>query len=235
MAAEVAQVERTYGNWRRPRPPGLWHLGLISSVLLIVGLIAVDHRDRAGRPDPRAGAAGGDAAGVPGHVAPGSAWADADAAPRDEARLASRPREPARTCIAPGRWAARRTGPFSCLGCSPRASSLRRAIPMTGRSRCCATRGAEQLTVVLETEPDGAALVDQPQVDQWVAHYGQWIAALSAGAGAGRLPGVGRDGAGSGHAVASRDPGPPGSERAGARARDARGDRAAATRPAPLI
>ena len=39
VAAE-AQVERTYGNWRRPRPPGLWHLGLISSVLLIVGLIA---------------------------------------------------------------------------------------------------------------------------------------------------------------------------------------------------
>ena len=38
MATE-AQLERTYGNWRRPRPPGLWHLGLISSVLLIVGLI----------------------------------------------------------------------------------------------------------------------------------------------------------------------------------------------------
>ena len=36
----------------------------------------------------------------------------------------------------------------------------------------------EQLTVVLETEPDGAALVDQPQVDQWVAHYGHWLAAL---------------------------------------------------------
>ena len=35
------RTERTYGNWRRPRPPGLWHLGLISSVLLIVGLIAV--------------------------------------------------------------------------------------------------------------------------------------------------------------------------------------------------
>ena len=38
--AVQAGVERTYGNWRRPRPPGLWHLGLISSVLLIVGLIA---------------------------------------------------------------------------------------------------------------------------------------------------------------------------------------------------
>ena len=35
------------------------------------------------------------------------------------------------------------------------------------------------LTVVIETEPDGAALVDQPQVDQWVAHYGHWLAALS--------------------------------------------------------
>ena len=34
-------LERTYGNWRRPRPPGLWHLGLISSVLLFAGLIAV--------------------------------------------------------------------------------------------------------------------------------------------------------------------------------------------------
>ena len=38
MAVETSS-ERTYGNWRRPRPPGLWHLGLISSVLLIVGLI----------------------------------------------------------------------------------------------------------------------------------------------------------------------------------------------------
>ena len=34
-------ADRTYGNWRRPRPPGLWHLGLISSVLLVVGVIVV--------------------------------------------------------------------------------------------------------------------------------------------------------------------------------------------------
>ena len=39
MAAE-AHSHRTYGNWRRPRPPGLWHLGLISSVLFGVGIIA---------------------------------------------------------------------------------------------------------------------------------------------------------------------------------------------------
>ena len=35
------------------------------------------------------------------------------------------------------------------------------------------------LTVVLESEPDGASLADQRQVDQWVAHHGEWLAALS--------------------------------------------------------
>jgi hypothetical protein len=40
-----------------------------------------------------------------------------------------------------------------------------------------------QLTVVLETEPDGAALTDQWQVDQWVARYGSWLAALPQEAG----------------------------------------------------
>ena len=34
------------------------------------------------------------------------------------------------------------------------------------------------LTVVIETEPDGASLTDQWQVDQWVAHHGQWLARL---------------------------------------------------------
>ena len=178
MAAE-AQVERTYGNWRRPRPPGLWHLGLISSVLLIVGLIAsIIVIALVGlipglvllalmlpvflvtlRPDPH------------GQTPMQRA--------RDAARVASRSRERARTCTARGRSAARRTAPSSCPGCWPPASCPRRAIRMTGRSRCSATRGRQHLTVVLETEPDGAALVDQPQVDQWVAHYGQWLAALS--------------------------------------------------------
>ena len=92
---------------------------------------------------------------------------------------------------------------------------------MTGRSRCCATRGVGQLTVVLETEPDGAALVDQPQVDQWVAHYGQWLAALS------QEPGLVAcqvsvetapdPGTRLRHAIAE----PPGPERARARPRDA--------------
>lgn len=34
-------------------------------------------------------------------------------------------------------------------------------------------------TVVIGTEPDGAALVDQAQIDSWVADWGNWLANLS--------------------------------------------------------
>lgn len=39
-------------------------------------------------------------------------------------------------------------------------------------------------TVVISCEPDGAALVDQPQIDTWVADWGHWLANL------GEEPGV---------------------------------------------
>ena len=34
-------------------------------------------------------------------------------------------------------------------------------------------------TVVIATEPDGAALVDREQVDVWVAEWGMWLASLA--------------------------------------------------------
>ncbi|WP_132191762.1 MULTISPECIES: SCO6880 family protein [Kribbella] len=33
-------------------------------------------------------------------------------------------------------------------------------------------------TVIINAEPDGASLVDEDQVDVWVAHWGQWLASL---------------------------------------------------------
>ena len=36
-----------------------------------------------------------------------------------------------------------------------------------------------QVSTVLTTAPDGAALVDPDQVDNWVAHWGAWLAALA--------------------------------------------------------
>jgi hypothetical protein len=36
-----------------------------------------------------------------------------------------------------------------------------------------------QVSVVLTTAPDGAALVDDDQVDNWIAHWGTWLASLA--------------------------------------------------------
>ena len=177
MAAE-AQVERTYGNWRRPRPPGLWHLGLISSMLLIAGLIAsiivialvglipglvllalmVPVFLVTLRPDPH-GQTPMQRLGMR------LGWRRARRARSHLYRSGPLGRTPYGTFQLPGLLAASQLSeardsydrPFAVL-CHP---------------------WTQHLTVVLETEPDGAALVDQTQVDQWVAHYGQWIAALS--------------------------------------------------------
>lgn len=177
MAAE-APVERSYGNWRRPRPPGLWHLGLISSVLLVVGLIcSIVVIALVGliaglvllavmspvflftlRPDPHGQ--------TPlQRVGMRLGWRRARSSGSHLYRSGPLGRTPYGTFALPGLLAASQLSeardsydrPFAVL-CHP---------------------WAQQLTVVLETEPDGAALVDQPQIDQWVAHYGHWLAGLS--------------------------------------------------------
>lgn len=177
MAAD-AEVERTYGNWRRPRPPGLWHLGLISSVLLIAALIAAIIVIAlvglipglallavllpvflvALRPDPHGQ--------TPlQRVGMRLGWHRAKRTGSHLYRSGPLGRVPYGTFQLPGLLAASQV--------SEARDSYDRPFAVLCHPWC------RQLTVVLETEPDGAALVDQPQVDQWVAHYGQWIAALS--------------------------------------------------------
>jgi len=179
MAAEAgARVERSYGNWRRPRPPGLWHLGLISSVLLIVGLIAsiivialvglVPGLVLLGlmlplflvtlRPDPHGQT-------PMQRVGTRLGWHRARASRSHLYRSGPLGRTPYGTFALPGLLAASQL--------SEARDTYDRPFAVLCHPFC------QQLTVVLETEPDGAALVDQPQVDQWVAHYGHWIAALS--------------------------------------------------------
>ncbi len=177
MAAE-AQVERTYGNWRRPRPPGLWHLGLISSVLFIVSLIAaIVVIALVGllpglvllavmlpvfvvtlRPDPHGQTAMQ-------RLGMRLGWRRARRARSHLYRSGPLGRVPYGTFQLPG------------LLASSQLSEARDSYDRPFAVLC--HPWTQHLTVVLETEPDGAALVDQPQVDQWVAHYGQWIAALS--------------------------------------------------------
>ena len=171
-------AERTYGNWRRPRPPGLWHLGLISSVLLIVGMLgAIAVIAIAGL--------------IPGLVLGAVMLPFFLIAMKPDAHGQT---PMARAGVRLGRRRARlgrshlyRSGP---LGQTPygsyqlpgllAASQLSEARDAYDRPFGVLTHPwAGHLTIVIETEPDGAALVDQPQVDQWVAHYGHWLAALS--------------------------------------------------------
>ena len=170
--------ERTYGNWRRPRPPGLWHLGLISSVLLIVGLLAAIT-----------------VVAVAGLI-PGLVLAVVmlpfflvamKPDPHGQTPMARTGARLGRRRARLGRSHLYRSGP---LGQTPYGSYQ---LPgLLAASQLSETHDAYDrpfavlchpwaghLTIVIETEPDGAALVDQPQVDQWVAHYGHWLAALS--------------------------------------------------------
>jgi hypothetical protein len=79
-----------------------------------------------------------------------------------------------------------RSGPLGVIPCGTHrlpgllaASQLSEANDAHGRpfAVLCHPR-VRDLTVVLESEPDGASLADQRQVDQWVSHYGEWLAAL---------------------------------------------------------
>jgi hypothetical protein len=183
VSAAEAREARSYGNWRRPKPPGLWHLGLISSVLFIVGIIAtivvmafaglVPGLVVLGLQIPvflvtlKPGAEGRTPLQRLG-VRSGGVWARGSG----ESVYRSGPlgRVPYGTHLLPGILAPSQLSeardsydrPFAVL-CHPRV---------------------RHLTVVIETEPDGASLADQWQVDQWVAHHGHWLARL------GREPGL---------------------------------------------
>ena len=181
--SETASAPRSYGNWRRPRPPGLWHLGLISSVLFGVGIIAtILVMALAGL--------------VPGLVvllfqAP---LFLVTLKPGSEGRTPL-----ARLGVRFGGVRARATGQnvyrSGPLGRIPYSTHLLPGI--LASSQLSQARDSydrpfavlchpwvRHLTVVIETEPDGASLTDQWQVDQWVAHHGQWLGRL------GREPGL---------------------------------------------
>jgi hypothetical protein len=175
--ADTAQAHRSYGNWRRPRPAGLWHLGLISSVLFGVGIIATIFMM----------ALVGLVAGL---------VVLALQAPLFLVTL--KPGSEGRTPLQRigvrlgGAWARGRgenlyrSGPLGRVGYGTHqlpgvlaASQLSEARDSYDRPFAVLCHPwVRHLTVVIETEPDGASLTDQWQVDQWVSHQGQWLARL---------------------------------------------------------
>ncbi|MEV7345468.1 SCO6880 family protein [Streptomyces sp. NPDC093544] len=178
MAATEATGPRTYGNFRKPRTSGLRGLSLGATLLLFAGLIAVvlatlvsvwaalalgvvlvmalaplALRDRHGRTLMQRGAVR-------------LAWRRTTSSGGHQYRSGPLGLTGYGTCQLPG-LAAESTLTEARDGYGRPFAVI--TIPATGHH-----------TVVISCDADGAALVDEQQVDVWVAHWGQWLSALGA-------------------------------------------------------
>ncbi len=176
MAVTEETGPRTYGNFRKPRASGLRGLSLGATLLLFGGLIAVvlstlislwvalalaavlalamaplALRDRHGRTLMQRGAVR-------------LAWWRTTSSGGNLYRSGPLGRAGGGNCRLPGLAA---------------QSSLSEARDGYGRAFAMITVPAtNHHTVVVACDADGAALVDERQVDIWVAHWGQWLSAL---------------------------------------------------------
>jgi hypothetical protein len=176
-APTTPRAPRTYGNWRRPASAGLGALGALGTTVLLAGLVAVIGTLALGGLLPAAGLAA-----LLGLVL-------AAATVRDRHHRSGVQRVTTRL-----RWArARRTGSHLYRsgpvgrppGGSFRLPGLAAASTVSdwwdtaGRPFALVVHPATRhATVVLVTEPEGGSLVDEEQIDMWVARWGSWLATL---------------------------------------------------------
>lgn len=176
-AVETRPGPRTYGNWQRPTSPGIFGLGSVGTGLLLAGLIivvitvmvsdllhamivaillgvsmlAVLTKDAHGKSlIARAGAR--------------IAWWSTRTRGLNVYRSGPLGRSLWGTYQLPGLAAPTRL--------SEHADSYGRRFALLH------TPATGSYSVVIGTEPDGAALVDQEQIDIWVADWGHWLANL---------------------------------------------------------
>lgn len=176
-AALSKAAPRTYGNWRRVQSVGIGGLGLAGTVVLFVGLVLV----------------------VIGFML--SLYVSVAAAlltvmalgpmmVKDRHNRNLFQRATARVSWAKGRSAGQhlyRSGPLSRLpkgrcalpGVMASMTATEAKDAYGRRFALLCHPWVSQVSVVLTTSPDGASLVDQDQVDNWVAHWGAWLANLA--------------------------------------------------------
>lgn len=171
-----ARPALTYGNWRRPQSPGVAGLGLLGTAVLLGGMLAV-----VGLLFVSILAAGLGVMVVAMVMAP---LLVKDRHGRNGVQKLS-----ARLAWAQGRhrgWRVYRSGPIG------RARTARFQLPGLGAAMTAVDAldaynrpfvllhhpATGHCSTVIETSPDGNDLVDEEQIDQWVAHFGGWLAAL---------------------------------------------------------
>lgn len=177
MAAAEVVIDRTYGNWRRPKSAGLFELGTLGTAILLVGLILVIVtmmlfgiipalvlavltalflgsllvKDRHGR----SGLA---------RFAETVGWMRTRSLGAHLYRSGPLGRTPWGSFQLPGLLASTQLSEWR--------DSLNRPFALLHAP------ATADFSVVLATEPDGASLVDSDQIDSWVAHWGGWLATL---------------------------------------------------------
>jgi hypothetical protein len=175
--ATDTNAPRTYGNWRKPTSPGIGGLGMAGTMVLMGGMVVVVItmvisiwlaaaalvllalslvplllRDRHGRNGLQRGTAR-------------MAWWHGKSSGKNLYRSGPLGRTPYGTCQLPGLAAASTLTEFTDAHNRPFGLIT---VPSLNHH-----------TVVLACDADGASLVDQEQVETWVAHWGQWLASLA--------------------------------------------------------
>ena len=176
-ADRVAPAPRTYGNWRRPASAGIAGLGAVGTGLMLGGLVLIVIATMVGGfvgAVLTAGSVGGcllllvtkDKHGrsVVQRISNRLGWEWAKMARHNDYRSGPLSRTG---------W-----GKFQLPGLAA-ASQLSEFQDSYGRYFALLYYpSTRHYTVVINAEPDGASLVDEDQVDVWVAHWGQWLASL---------------------------------------------------------
>ncbi|MFC5750712.1 SCO6880 family protein [Actinomadura rugatobispora] len=168
--------EPTYGNWRKPVTPGIGRLGLLGTMILMVGMVIVTLVMMV---SPLFGLIS----------AVVLALVMVPLLIQDKHGRTALQTMTARGAWSWGRsqgWHLYRSGPLSItphgsyrLPGLLAQSRLVEARDSYGRPfAVIVTPSTKHYTAVFECNADGAALVDQVQVDTWVAYWGHWLAAL---------------------------------------------------------
>lgn len=177
VAASENAGPRTYGNWHRPTSAGLGGLGsvgtmllffslivivltamvsliraLVIGVVLAIFLVMVLHKDRDGR-------------NMLSRIGARSSWMWARSQRTNLYRSGPLGRALWGTNQLPGILAS--------TSLSEHEDSYGRRFAMLY------TRAVGCYSVVIGTEPDGASLVDEEQIDSWVADWGHWLNSLA--------------------------------------------------------
>ncbi len=175
--AVAERAPRTYGNWRRPTSPGILGLGSVGTMLLLAGLIAIVITVMVTNLLTALVVAG-----LLGVVLLAVLIKDVhgkNVISRGSARLAwwsSRSR--GTNLYRSGPLGRTLWGTYQLPGLAAPTRLSEHSDSYGRRFAMLYTPATGSYSIVIGAEPDGAALVDQEQIDIWVADWGQWLANL---------------------------------------------------------